>query len=80
MVINECREIDIVCEAGDYSPIGDAPPKQLGMNNRNHKGWIPVAVVFLVLLVDQLSKIWVKTQMALYDAIHITDWFQIYFV
>ena len=80
MVINECREIDIVCDAGDYSPIGDAPPKPLGMNNRNHKGWIPVAVVFLVLLVDQLSKIWVKTQMALYDAIHITDWFQIYFV
>jgi len=50
------------------------------MKNRNHKGWIAVAVVFLVLLVDQLTKIWVKTHMALYDAIHITDWFQIYFV
>jgi len=34
----------------------------------------------MLLLVDQLSKIWVKTHMALYDAIQITDWFQIYFV
>ncbi|MDD2327550.1 MAG: lipoprotein signal peptidase [bacterium] len=50
------------------------------MNNKNHKGWIAVAVVLMLLLVDQLSKIWVKTHMALYDAIQITDWFQIYFV
>lgn len=50
------------------------------MNNKNHKGWIAVVVVLMLLLVDQLSKIWVKTHMALYDAIQITDWFQIYFV
>jgi len=50
------------------------------MNNKNHKGWIAVAVVLMLLLVDQLSKIWVKTHMALYDAIQIADWFQIYFV
>src|SRR5690606_24326053 len=37
-------------------------------------------VVILVLLVDQVTKIWVKTHMALYDMIHITDWFKIYFV
>lgn len=50
------------------------------MNNKNHKGWIAVVVVLMLLLVDQLSKIWVKTHMALYDAIQIADWFQIYFV
>ncbi|MBF6628592.1 MAG: lipoprotein signal peptidase [Proteiniphilum sp.] len=50
------------------------------MENRVHRTWVAVAVVFLVLLVDQLSKIWVKTHMGLYDTIHITDWFKIYFV
>lgn len=39
-----------------------------------------VAVVFLVLLLDQLSKVWVKTHMGLYDSIPVTDWFRIYFV
>ena len=41
---------------------------------------VAIAVVFVVLLVDQLSKIWVKTHMGLYDTIHVTDWFKIYFV
>ncbi|NLY23803.1 MAG: lipoprotein signal peptidase [Bacteroidales bacterium] len=50
------------------------------MNNSTQKAWIAVAVVFLILLVDQFSKIWVKTHMGLYDTIHIADWFKIYFV
>ncbi len=50
------------------------------MNSRNKKTLVAIAVVLLVLLVDQLSKIWVKTHMGLYDTIHITDWFKIYFV
>lgn len=50
------------------------------MGNNTKKGLIAVLVVFLVLLIDQLSKIWVKTHMALHDMIHITDWFKIYFV
>jgi len=50
------------------------------MNNTTKKGIIAVLVIVLVLLVDQVSKIWVKTNMALYDMIHITDWFKIYFV
>jgi len=37
-------------------------------------------VVFLILLIDQLTKIWVKTHMSLQESIKITDWFQIYFV
>lgn len=50
------------------------------MNSTTKKGLIAVLVIVLVLLVDQVSKIWVKTHMALYDMIHITNWFKIYFV
>lgn len=50
------------------------------MKSSVRKGWIAVAVVVSVLLVDQLSKIWVKTHMGLYDAIDVFDWFKIYFV
>lgn len=50
------------------------------MKDSVQKRWIAVAVVVMVLLVDQLSKIWVKTHMALRESIHVFDWFQIYFV
>ncbi len=50
------------------------------MKSTTKKGIIAVAVIFLVLLVDQISKIWVKTNMALYDMIEVTSWFKIYFV
>lgn len=50
------------------------------MKNNTYKGLTAVSVVVLILLIDQLTKIWVKTHMALYDTIHITDWFKIYFV
>lgn len=50
------------------------------MKSNIRKGWIAIAVVVMVLLVDQLSKIWVKTHMGLYDAIDVFDWFKIYFV
>lgn len=47
---------------------------------RSSKGLIAVIVIFLVLLADQVLKIWVKTHMALYESIDITNWFKIYFV
>ena len=50
------------------------------MKSKTRKTLIAVAVVIGVLVVDQLSKIWVKTHMVLYDSIYITDWFQIHFV
>ncbi|MCL2649941.1 MAG: lipoprotein signal peptidase [Candidatus Azobacteroides sp.] len=43
------------------------------------KGFWAVTVILLILIADQSLKIWVKTNMALYESIHITDWFQIYF-
>ena len=50
------------------------------MKSSMRKRWIAIAVVMAVLLVDQLSKIWVKTHMGLYDTIDVFDWFKIYFV
>lgn len=43
------------------------------------KGWGVVLVVFLVLLADQLLKIWIKTHMQLHESFEIAPWFQIYF-
>ncbi|MDR1119858.1 MAG: lipoprotein signal peptidase [Dysgonamonadaceae bacterium] len=43
------------------------------------KGFRVIGVILLVLLVDQVTKIWVKTHLELHDSIRITDWFQIYF-
>ncbi len=50
------------------------------MKNRIRNRWIAIAVVVAVLLIDQLSKIWVKTHMGLKDSIDVFSWFQIYFV
>lgn len=50
------------------------------MRERIPKGLIAVFIIIFILVVDQSSKIWVKTNMALYDSIEITKWFKIYFV
>lgn len=50
------------------------------MKERIPKGVVAILVIVLVLVLDQSSKIWVKTNMALYDSIEITKWFKIYFV
>ena len=38
-------------------------------------GWLAVILVIAILVIDQLIKIWVKTNMTLHESIHITDWF-----
>ncbi len=43
------------------------------------KGRIALLVIFSVLIIDQLIKIWVKTSMYWHESIHVTDWFYIYF-
>jgi len=42
--------------------------------------WGAVIIVLLILIFDQSSKIWVKTNMLLYQTIEIFSWFKIYFV
>lgn len=46
---------------------------------KNHKGWGAVLIIILLLLLDQLLKVWVKTHMQLHESIEITSWFYIYF-
>lgn len=43
------------------------------------KGQLSILIVFAVLVIDQLIKIWVKTHMFWHESIRITDWFFIYF-
>lgn len=50
------------------------------MSDTTKKGLIAVLVIVAVLFIDQAAKIWVKTHMSLYDMIHVTDFFKIYFV
>ncbi|MCC8155409.1 MAG: lipoprotein signal peptidase [Tannerellaceae bacterium] len=43
------------------------------------KGWGAVLIILLLLILDQASKIWIKTHMQLYESFEITPWFHIYF-
>ena len=41
----------------------------------------PLIVIFLVLLIDQISKFWVKLNMTIGESFSVLgDWFQIYFI
>ena len=50
------------------------------MNIRISKGWLAVILIVALLVVDQVIKIEVKTNMCLYESIRITDWFYIHFI
>ena len=42
---------------------------------------MPIAIVLLILLADQVLKIWIKTHMQIGESIPMLgDWFKIYFV
>lgn len=43
------------------------------------KGRIALSVIFSVLIIDQIIKIWIKTHMFWHESIRVTDWFYIYF-
>lgn len=49
------------------------------MQTTRVRALVAVAIVAGVLCCDQLIKLWVKTNMRLYESIHVTDWFYIYF-
>ncbi|HCC53061.1 MAG TPA: lipoprotein signal peptidase [Porphyromonadaceae bacterium] len=52
----------------------------MALSKTQHKClWGAVLAVFLLLIVDQASKIWIKTHMQLYESIEIFSWFKIYF-
>ena len=39
-----------------------------------------VAIIIIILLIDQISKVYIKTHFALYDKIEVFNWFHIVFV
>ena len=43
-------------------------------------GVLAIALIFILLVIDQTIKVLVKTNMELGQSIHITDWFQILFI
>lgn len=44
------------------------------------RGWLAVAIILGILLIDQLVKIWVKTHMCIHESIEITPWFYLRFI
>jgi len=44
------------------------------------KAFGAIAVIFLILLLDQIIKIWVKTHFVLGEEVRIADWFRIRFI
>ena len=44
------------------------------------RGWLAIAIVLAVLVIDQVIKIWVKTHMTLHEQIEIFSWFKIVFI
>ena len=39
-----------------------------------------VLLIFLVLLIDQVSKIYIKLNFVLGESVYVFDWFRIYFI
>ena len=43
-------------------------------------GWLATLIVVAAIVIDQLIKIWVKTNMTLHESIRVFDWFYISFI
>jgi signal peptidase II len=44
------------------------------------KGWLATIIIVCVIVLDQLSKIWVKTNFFYGEELMITEWFRLYFI
>ncbi|WP_018108490.1 lipoprotein signal peptidase [Bacteroides propionicifaciens] len=49
------------------------------MGKTSSKGKMALITILAVLIIDQVLKVWVKTNMYWHESIRITDWFHIYF-
>lgn len=49
------------------------------MGKASSKGKMALITILAVLIIDQVLKVWVKTNMYWHESIRITDWFHIYF-
>jgi signal peptidase II len=43
------------------------------------RGWKVSFIIFLILVADQVLKIWVKTHLSMHENIRVTDWFYLFF-
>lgn len=50
------------------------------MSKNSRQGLIAILVIVAIILIDQVTKILVKTNMSLRETIEITGWFKIYFI
>jgi len=44
------------------------------------KGFWAIAFILLILIIDQIIKIWIKTTMTLDESVVVTNWFRIHFI
>ncbi len=49
-------------------------------NNKLHIGWLVTAMVVVLLVIDQIIKVYIKTHFCLGESVRVTDWFYIEFV
>ena len=49
-------------------------------STKTRRGLMATILIVALLVVDQVIKIWVKTNMPLYDTIEITSWFKIHYI
>ena len=50
------------------------------MTRTSQRHWIVAGLFLLLIVIDQVVKIWIKTHMYVGQEYHIFDWFRIYFV
>lgn len=53
------------------------------MNDKDkalQRGWLAALTVLVLLVIDQIIKVWVKTHMSLHEQIEILSWFKIVFI
>jgi signal peptidase II len=50
------------------------------MNSITKKALYSASLVFIILFLDQISKIWIKTSFKLYEELYIFSWFRLLFV
>ena len=54
--------------------------ENINVDNKGKKGLLVALFIVLLLVIDQVIKIEVKTGMRLHESIRITDWFYISFI
>lgn len=49
-------------------------------NHIAHRGLVATVIIFLIIILDQILKIWIKTNFYLNEDLEITSWFHLHFI